>query len=346
MNPSWLVFLKSQHAIIKNGRTLNFGNAAAELKHTKNKTVTVDLSHLGLIQFSGEDAQAFLQGQLTCDVIKVKSDMAQYGGYCTPKGRLLANFLLWQKEDYLIQLPAGLCAAIQQRLSLFVLRAKVQLSNISDKFIRIGVAGKNARMLAEQVAGVKFDPDQHLAVQHNEQTSIICLAPNRFEFVANIEYAPTLWTYLTENAIPAGAACWDWLDIQSRIPVILPATQEEFIPQMVNLDAIGGVSFQKGCYPGQEIVARTQYLGKIKRHMHLAHIATDTPVTPGDDLVSPSTAEQSCGKIVNAAPALNGGYDVLAVIQVSSTEAGKVHWKALNGPVLEISPPPYSISPD
>ena len=346
MNPSWLAFLQSQHAIINNGRTLNFGNAAAELKHTKDGTITVDLSHLGLIQFSGEDTQAFLQGQLTCDVMKVKSDTAQYGGYCTPKGRLLANFLLWQEEGYLMQLPASLCAAIQRRLSLFVLRDKVQLTNISDSFIRIGIAGKNARMLAEQVTGVKLDPDHRLAVQHNEQTSIICLAPNRFEFVVDIEYAPTLWAHLTETTIPAGAACWDWLDIQSGIPVILPATQEQFIPQMVNLDTIDGVSFQKGCYPGQEIVARTQYLGKIKRRMYLAHIATDTPATPGDDLFSPSTAEQSCGKIVNAAPAPNGGYDVLAVIQKSSSEAGKVHWKAHNGPVLEISPLPYLLSPD
>lgn len=344
MNPSWQAFLQSRQAVIKDGRTLHFGNAAAELNHTKDGTVIVDLSHLGLIQFSGEDAQAFLQGQLTCDVIKIKPDMAQYGGYCTPKGRLLANFLLWQNEGYLMQLPAGLCAAIQQRLSLFVLRAKVKLTNINDKFIRIGVAGKNARMIVEKVSGVKFGPDQRLAVQHNEQTSIICLAPHRFEFIAAIEHAPTLWAHLTENTTPAGAICWDWLDIQSGIPVILPATQEEFIPQMVNLDAIDGVSFQKGCYPGQEIVARTRYLGKLKRRMYLAHIATDTPVAPGDDLFSSSTAEQSCGNIVNAAPAPDGGYDVLAVIQISSAEVDTVHWKAKNGTVLGIGPQPYLLS--
>ena len=344
MNPSWQAFLQSQQAVIENGRTLHFGNAAAELNHTKDGTVIVDLSHLGLIHFSGEDAQAFLQGQLTCDVIQVKPDMAQHGGYCTPKGRLLANFLLWQKEGYLMQLPASLCAAIQQRLSLFVLRAKVQLTNISDKLIRIGVAGKNARMLVEKISGIKFEPGQRIAVQHSEQTSIICLAPHRFEFIAAIEYAPTLWAQLSENTVPAGAAYWDWLDIQSGIPVILPATQEEFIPQMVNLDAIDGVSFKKGCYPGQEIVARTQYLGKIKRRMYLAHIATDTPAAPGDDLFSSSTAEQSCGKIVNAAPAPDGGYDMLAVIQISSAEAGTVHWKAQNGPVLGIGPQPYLFS--
>lgn len=346
MNPTWQAFLHNQQAISRNGRILHFGDAATELSHAKDGTIIVDLSHLGLIHFSGEDAQTFLQGQLTCDVRRVEPDMAQHGGYCTPKGRLLANFLLWQKEDYLMQLPASLCAAIHKRLSLFVLRANVQLTVNSDSLIRIGVAGKAARMLAEEISGIKFDPDRRCAVAHNEQTSILCLTPNRYEFVTNIEYAPTLWAHLRKNASPAGATCWDWLEIQSGIPVILPATQELFTPQMVNLDAIEGVSFQKGCYPGQEIVARTRYLGKIKRRMYLANIATDTPATPGDDLFSTSMGEQSCGKIVNAAPAPDGGYDVLATIQINSVETGKIHWKALDGPILEIKPLPYSLLPD
>ncbi len=343
MNPTWLSFLKNQQAVIENDRVLHYGDTTAELRHTKNGTVIADLSHLGLIQFSGEDALAFLQGQLTCDVKKIKPDMASHGGYCTHKGRLLASFQLWQKDDYLMQLPTNLCAAIQKRLSLFVLRAKVQLTDHSDSLIRIGVAGKNAHMLAEQISGTKFDPERRLAVAHSELTSILCQAPNRYEFVTNIKYAPTLWAHLRKHAIPAGAACWDWLEIQSGIPVILPATQEQFIPQMVNLDAIEGVSFQKGCYPGQEIVARTEYLGKIKRRMYLANISTTAPVTAGDELFSTLMTEQSCGKIVNAAPSPSGGYDVLAVIQMNSVEAGKVHWKTLDDPALEINPLPYSL---
>jgi folate-binding protein YgfZ len=343
MNPTWLNFLQNQRAVIENDHVLNYGDTTVELKHTKNGTVIVDLSHFGLIQFSGEDAQDFLQGQLTCNLKKINPDIAQYGGYCTPKGRLLATFLLWKNENYLMQLPASLCAAIQKRLSLFVLRAKVQLADNSDSLIRIGMAGKNARMLAEEISGTKFDPERQLAVAHNELTTILCQAPNRYEFVTNIKYAPTLWAHLRKHAIPAGAACWDWLEIQSGIPVILPATQEQFIPQMVNLDAIEGVSFQKGCYPGQEIVARTHYLGKIKRRMYLANISTTASVTAGDELFSVVMTEQSCGKIVNTAPSPSGGYDVLAVIQISSVEAGKVHWKTLDGPVLEINLPPYSL---
>lgn len=343
MNPIWQSFLQNQQAVIADDRVLHFGDSAAELNYAKNDTVIIDLSHFGLIQISGEEAHAFLQGQLTCDVTTIKSDKAQYGGYCTPKGRLLANFLLWQNESYLMQLPASLCAAIQKRLSMYVLRAKVQLMDSSQSFIRIGVAGVNARLIIEKIIGERFDTDRRLAVKLSEQTNVICLASNRFEIVTNVEYAPTLWKHIKAHAHPVGAACWDWLEIQSGIPVILPVTQEEFIPQMINMDAIESVSFQKGCYPGQEIVARTQYLGKIKRRMYLANISTSASVSAGDDVFSAKTAEQSCGKIVNAAPSPSGGYDVLAVVQVSNVEAGKIYWQTLNGPVLEIQPLPYSL---
>ncbi len=140
-----------------------------------------------------------------------------------------------------------------------------------------------------------------------------------------------------------GGACWDWLKIRAGIPAITLSTQEQFIPQMVNLEAIGGVSFHKGCYPGQEIVARTQYLGKIKRRMYLANIRSVRPVAAGDELFSADMAEQSSGMVVNAAPAPDGGFDVLAVIQTSSVGAGEIYWKTLDGPALKIMPLPYSV---
>ena len=127
--------------------------------------------------------------------------------------------------------------------------------------------------------------------------------------------------------------------------MITAATQEQFIPQMANLDAIGGISFQKGCYPGQEIVARSQYLGKIKRRMYLANIqpaAPEAQVNAGDELFSADMGEQSSGMVVNATASPDGGFDVLVIIQTSSVEAGKVHWKTLDGPALEIIPLPYS----
>ena len=342
MNPTWQTFLQNRNAAIEDGRVTHYGDAAAELKTTRSGTVLADLSHLGLIHFSGEDAEAFLQGQLSCDVRKITADAAQYGGYCTPKGRLLANFLMWRSNGgYTMQLPGSLCAAIQKRLSMFVLRAEVKVTDSSESLVRIGVAGTHAAALVEKNLGAV--PNANLGVIHGDQASILRLAQDRFELVITPEQAPALWEKLSKDATPVGAACWDWLEIKAGIPVITPATQEQFVPQMANLEAIGGVSFQKGCYPGQEIVARTQYLGKLKRRMYLAHIQSATSIMAGDELFSADMAEQSSGMIVNAAPSPDGGFDALAVIQMSSVEAGSVHWKSPDGPALEILPLPYTL---
>ncbi len=344
MHKDWQQFLRKHNATIENNCVIHYGNCDAELSQTRTATIMTDLSHQGLICFSGEDAQTFLQNQLSCDVNEVHATQAQYGGYCTAKGRMLASFLLWQKDGcFLMSLPADLCPSILKRLSLFVLRAKVQLADCSDQWIRIGLAGSHAREIAEEISGTKLNLNQPLNVTHGARTNLICHTQNRFEFVTSIENAQTLWEQLNKQAKPVGATCWDWLQIQSGIPIILPATQEQFLPQMVNLDALGGVSFKKGCYPGQEIVARTQYLGKLKRRLFLAHISSTTPVAPGDDLFSVDMAEQSCGKIVNMSFSPDGGYDVLAVIQKSSVEAGGIFWGSLDGPELEIIALPYPL---
>ncbi len=345
MHADWQQFLQKQNAVIENNCVIHYGDPAAERNQTRAATIMVDLSHQGLIGFSGEDAQTFLQSQLSCDVNEVHTHQAQYGSYCTAKGRTLASFLLWQKDDYfLMSLPASLCPSILKRLTLFVLRTKVQLSDCSDQWVRIGLAGSNAKQIAEEISGTKLNPGQHLSVTHNAQTSVICHTQNQFEFVTAIENTPALWEQLNKQAKPVGAACWDWLQIQAGIPVILPATQEQFLPQMVNLDALGGVSFKKGCYPGQEIVARTQYLGKLKRRMFLANVSTIEIVAAGDDLFSTEMGEQSCGKIVNATLSPDGGYDVLAVIQQSSVDTCEIHWRSHDDPVLEIKLPPYLLN--
>ena len=151
------------------------------------------------------------------------------------------------------------------------------------------------------------------------------------------EQGPALWEELSRQATPAGSACWEWLEIHAGIPVILPQTQEQFTPQMANFEAIGGVSFNKGCYTGQEIVARTQYLGKVKRRLYLAHLDSDSAPQPGDELFG---AEPTSGMVVNAQPAPDGGYDLLAVIPTGSVEAGAVHFKTPDGPALHSCPCP------
>ena len=302
MNPVWQAYLGNHHAIIENNCVIHFGDITAERKDTQTSTILTDLSHYGLIRFSGEDAQTFLQSQLSCDIREINQRKAQYGSYCTPKGRILATFLLWQQgDDFFMQLPASLCPLIQKRLSLYILRTKVQLTTVSDDLVRIGLAGPNAAALAEEITGLACNSDQPLHVTHHEKVTILYLAPYRMELFVSVENALIIWEHLSQYVRAVGSNCWDWLNIQAGIPVILPETQEAFLPQMINLDAIGGVSFKKGCYPGQEIVARTQYLGKLKRRMFLAHIATTQTIKAGDTLYSADMNHQSSGNIVNVA---------------------------------------------
>jgi folate-binding protein YgfZ len=176
-----------------------------------------------------------------------------------------------------------------------------------------------------------------------EDATLIHLPGDRYEIIVARDQAPALRKTLSGSANTAEPEYWDWLDIRAGIPSILPATQEEFVPQMVNLDAIGGLSLTKGCYPGQEIVARMHYRGTLKQRMVLANLAAAAVPQPGDKLYSTATGEQSCGTIVNAARAPEGGYDVLAAIQIASAERGDVRWKALDGPALTFLPLPYRV---
>jgi folate-binding protein YgfZ len=353
MDPSWQAYLQSCNASIQDGCVAHFGNGAAELESVRSATVVADLSHLGAIRFSGEDAQSFLQGQLSCDVAQLDASTALYGSYCNPKGRMLASFLIWKDPAGLImQLPRELQAGIQKRLSMYVLRSKVKLADDADALVRIGLSGENAeRLVLDAMNGVPVLNGAiplKLGVVQGERTTVLRLAADRFELVTSVERAPELWDRLSRGAAPVGAACWSWLDIQAGIPIITSSTQEQFIPQMVNLEAIGGVSFRKGCYPGQEIVARAQYLGKVKRRMYLANIRTHSvpPVAAGDELFSVGMGDQPAGMIVNAANSPNGGVDVLAVVQTASAgegREGKIRWRSLDGPSLAFMPLPYSV---
>jgi len=303
-----------------------------------------ELPHPGLIRFSGEEAQAFLHNQLSCDVAALTFGRSTYGAYCTPQGRVLASFLLWRSEQGLfMQLPSSLHEPIQQQLSKFILRSKVKAENAAGDRALIGVAGKDAAARLQQVLGAA--PTAPHDVVHVDAATMIRLPVDRYEIAVPREQAPRLAAALGA-ADQAGPEHWEWLAIRAGIPVILPATQEQFVPQMVNLDLIGGVSFQKGCYPGQEIVARMHYRGTLKQRMYLANVAVAERPQPGDKLYSPGFGEQASGAIVNAARSLESGHDVLAVVQIASAERGDIHWKSLDGPALKLLPLPYQVTSD
>jgi len=300
------------------------------------------LSQFGLIHFSGEDAQTFLHNQLSCDINALVPGRSTFGAYCTPKGRMLVSFLLWRSDQgYFMQLPSSLREPIQKQLSKFILRSKVKTTDVTGDSVLIGVSGNDAAALMQRVIGQA--PQGERGVAHTSDATVIRLPGNRFEIAAAKDKAPRVLEVLASGAETTGQEHWEWLDIRAGIPTILPSTQEAFVPQMVNLDLIGGVSFEKGCYPGQEIVARMHYRGTLKQRMYLACIAANERPQPGDKLYGAGFGEQACGTIVNAASSPQGGYDTLAVIQIAAAEKNDVHWKALEGPLLKLLPLPYEV---
>jgi folate-binding protein YgfZ len=296
------------------------------------------LDHLGVLQFGGEDAASFLQGQLSCDVVGLNSHTSTYGAYCTPKGRVLANFLLWRVEaGFSMALSRDIVPVVHRQISKFVLRSKVKISDASGTLPLVGAAGTKAeRALAEFFPDLPARPN---AVRGTEGTGLaVRLRDGRLLVAA----AARVLQVLESRIEPEDARAWRWLDIREGLPLVTAATQDQFIPQMVNLELIGGVSFDKGCYTGQEIVARAQHLGKVKRRMFLANVSAAAQA--GDALFSDDLGDQASGTVVNAEASPDGGYDLLAVVHAASRENSTVHLKVPGGPPLRFLALPYGLA--
>ena len=332
MNTHWRSFLESADAVFDADSTelLNFGDATGELLAATQQTVVVPLTHLGLIEATGEEAKAYLHGQFTSDINHLADGQAQHSGWCNAKGRMQASFVVWrQGERYFLALAADLQEATQKRLQMFVLRAKVKLATLTDSTITLGLSGPQSEK-ALAAAGLPC-PSNPMSTATADDTTVIRLDATRFIVVAPESTMAALWQKLTVKARPAGLPAWRWLDIQSAFPLVTLATKEEFVPQMADFEKIGGVVFNKGCYPGQEIVARTQYLGKVKRH--LFRLTSSQALKAGDVLHSPDNPDQSCGMVMSVAPSPAGGYEALAVVQ--SNFAGNVRLGSLEGPSVQ-----------
>ncbi|MEW5967091.1 MAG: folate-binding protein [Pseudomonadota bacterium] len=336
---SWKNFLLSQGAVTDNGTVQHYGDPALE-RAAASGTVVADLSQLGLIAFEGEDTATFLQGQLTNDVRTLRADAAQWNGLCSPKGRLLGNFLMWrQGDDTCLQLSGDITASVLKRLSMFILRARVKGRDASDETVRLVVAGPQAAAAVQTAMNALPEAPMHTAATANGW--VVRVGADKFVLSVAPGHAEAVWQALRRSATPVGAPVWDWLRLNAGIPMVVAATQEQFVPQMVNYEVLGGVSFQKGCYTGQEIVARSQYLGKLKRRMFLAHV--DADAAPGDSVYSADFDGQTSGTVVNAAPAPDGGSDLLVVAQTESAATQILHLRALDGPALTLKPLPYAL---
>jgi len=331
---SWLSFLASRGAQTGAAGVAHFGDPRAELAAARDGTIVADISHNALVAISGDDARAFLHGQFTNDVEALERGAAQWNGWCSAKGRLLATFLLVRHGgEYLVLLPAGIAPAFTKRLSMFVLRSRVKIADAGERFVRIGFAGQGAAATIARHWGRTPAP---MASVESGLGLAVALDERRFIVLATPERAPDVWNLLAEGATPAGAEAWDWMGMQAGVPTIVAATQDAFVPQMANFDLVGGVSFRKGCYPGQEIVARTQYRGILKRRMAMGHVDAPQAPAPGDSVYSASFGEQVAGTVMQATRSPEGGYDLLVVAQIESLAARDLALGAPGGPRIEV----------
>ena len=318
------------------------GQTDPDLVAARSGSVLALLGHLGLLRFSGEDAESFLQGQLSCDVAAVGLRSSAYGAYCSPKGRMLANFLLWREEaGFHMALSRDLAPSIHARISKFVLRARVEVSDASDTIVFAGAAGPKADQgMRELFPDLPKEPNQ--ASRRSDTGTVIKVKDGRYLLALTPSSAAALRHRLANVLVPVGAHAWRWLDIRNGVPLVTAATQDQLVPQMANFELLGGVSFSKGCYTGQEVVARMQHLGKRRRRMFLANVPAQAAA--GDPLYSEDLGDQASGIVVNAEASPDGGHDLLAAVQTASREGSTVHLRSIGGPVLRFLPLPYAVA--
>ena len=299
-----------------------------------------------LLRVTGDDAVAFLHGQLSSDVQSLRPGAGQYWSYNSPKGRTLANGALWRAaapaRDGIALLVAGdLAESIRKRLSMFVLRAKVSLELQGSGSGLIGIAGDGAADAARAAFGISLSPGA--AVAFGDDAQAFMLPDGRIVVAARPGEFPVLHAALARHAPWVGNDEWRRFGIAAGVPWIVAATSDLFVPQTANLDVLGAISFTKGCYPGQEIVARMQYLGRLKERLFAFH-ADALEAAPATRLHSATfDAGQPCGTVVDAAPDVDGGIALLAVVQIQAVETNDLTLGAPDGPRLARRSLPYAV---
>ncbi|RPI42994.1 MAG: folate-binding protein [Betaproteobacteria bacterium] len=348
LNEQWTEFLRDAGASPEGAGGRAFRGDTG-LQSPLTGCFVCDLSGYAVAAFSGPDAESFLHGQLSSDVRALLPGRSQLAAYNTPKGRILAVMLLWRDGDrFLAQMPASIGPGVLKRLSMYILRSKVTATDVSGSYVRIGLGGPAA---ARAAAGADIRlPAEDFELLRNHGTEsvsqpdfIMTLPSGRYELLySDVQAAMAGWNALcTHGAQPSGAGPWHWLSIRSGIAEIGAETQDRFVPQMLNLELVGGVSFTKGCYPGQEIVARAQYRGEIKRRTFLAHLEAEMPPAVGQDVVNADAPGQSIGTIVTVASAPGGGYDALVCLHIDLARDADLRLGDSNGPRLECLDLPY-----
>ncbi|MCW5652427.1 folate-binding protein [Hydrogenophaga sp.] len=292
------------------------------------------LAHLGVIRVEGTDAAAFLHGQLTQDFSLLGLAEARLAAYCSAKGRMLASFVGFKRtpDDILLLCSRDLLAPTLKRLSMFVLRAKARVSDASEAFVLAGLVGETVPAALPPTAWSLWREGEACVVR----------------LPAAEGTARALWVAPAGHSAPTGPSLapetWDWLAVRSGVATLTQPVVEAFVPQMLNYESVGGVNFKKGCYPGQEVVARSQFRGTLKRRAFIAH--ADAPLAAGQEVFLDSEPEQPCGTVVQAAPRPGGGFDAIVSLQLSASSQPGLRAGGAQGPALALLPLPYPLLED
>jgi folate-binding protein YgfZ len=325
MNHIWKNFLLAEQAVFETDTQAVFISAA-----DKRDRHIYPVAHLAVLTVSGKDAATLLQGQITCNINDISEEKSSLGALCNPKGKAIATFLLVKTADrYLLVLPVELLASVKKRLQMYVLRSEVVLTDSTDALCLIGLSHSDRS-------------GQALFATTQDETISINLSSNgaRCLIIAEPDKAMALWSehVRRQGFQPENSAQWRYLDIIAGIPWLTTETSEEFIPQMLNLDKLGGVSFNKGCYTGQEIVARTHYLGKAKRAMVLAECDTSVLPAPNSSVIDNSVdSEQAVGKVLLAQNSQQH-CKMLIVLQIADTMTYSLRLKEQPEATLSLLP--------
>jgi len=343
MNKDWQNFLLQNGAKQNASGLITFDTDADSNKATEGNTVIYDLSQYSTIVIAGDDAAAFMQGQFTNDVELVDENRSQLNAICNNKGRMIANFRLFKyQNNYFINLKSDLAEICIDHLQNYILRSQVAIQDVSEQLIHMGISGNDcSTLLAPYISDLTDETD---CISFNDDYFAIRAAGElpRYEIFCDIEHAKKLWQELCQKTRPVNSSSWDYLNIQAGIPFIDKHTSESFVPQMANMELINGVSFTKGCFTGQEIVARMHYLGKLKKRCFRVHIATEGQPAAGDKLFAENArAGQNTGEIILAEKNPESGYDALAVIQIADA-GSNLFLNDAEGPKVSVKELPYS----
>lgn len=345
MSERWQEFLQD-HGLTQGDDGYTHSDAEHVDAFQKRSGDTIcDLGHTVLVHAGGEDSEDFLQNQLTNDVASLDEGRATLAGYCNPKGRLVCIFRIWRSDNgFVLQLPADLQQASIERLRKYVLRARVQLSTDPERVV-FGVCGKTVAKGLEGVVGELPARDGDL-VRNGELT--VARLPGdgrpRYQVAGPVDACSAAWRKLTRHATIVGSWTWARVDILAGIPNITATTSELFIPQMVNLDRLHAVNFRKGCYPGQEIVARMYYLGNLKQRMGRFRVDGDTRPQPGGRVFSQGGGSAT-GTVIDAQPGAGSGWDLLAVVRIEDLDQPALYLEGDNGSRLFRQDLPYEVVP-